>query len=169
MSRLKVSGWVPCLRYACTYVCIKTIEPQKMFHGNDLNAQRNLCGSGDLNAQRIFRGDGDLKVFDVQRKCDLVKLGRLQQDLVKLVLLRWREWIPDHPRHWNSLSLWIHIPSQKVCGLSKPTYINSLQSPSQKVCGSIVYNIFTHICPLYDPYCKHGWFGDGGSPYSIAT
>ena len=61
-----------------------------MFHGNDLNAQRNLCGSGDLNAQRIFRGNGDLKVFEGQRKCDLVKLGGLQQDLVKLVLLRWR-------------------------------------------------------------------------------
>ena len=50
-----------------------------------------FCGSGDLNAQRIFRGNGDLKVFEGQRKCDLVKLGRLQQDLVKLVLLRWRE------------------------------------------------------------------------------
>ena len=61
-----------------------------MFHGNDLNAQRNLCGSGDLNAQRVFRGNGDLKVVEAQRKCDLVKLGRLQQDLVKLVLLRWR-------------------------------------------------------------------------------
>ena len=38
-----------------------------MFHGNDLNAQRNLCGSGDLNAQRIFRGNGDLKVFEGQK------------------------------------------------------------------------------------------------------
>ena len=90
MAPLNVSVWVPCLPYACTYVCIRTIEPKRMFHGNDLNAQRNFCGSGDLNAQRIFRGNGDLKVFEGQRKCDLVKLGRLQQDLVKLVLLRWR-------------------------------------------------------------------------------
>ena len=74
-----------------TYVCTKTIEPKRMFHGNDLDAQRNFCGSGDLNAQRTFRGNGDLKVFEGQRKCDLVKLGRLQQDLVKLVLLRWRD------------------------------------------------------------------------------
>ena len=105
MAPLKVSVWVPCLRYAC----IRTIEPKRMFHGNDLNAQRNLCGSGDLNAQRIFRGNGDLKVFEGQRKCDLVKLGRLQQDLVKLVLLRWRViffiFFPSVLSFWPSLWL----------------------------------------------------------------
>ena len=109
MAPLKVDVWIPCLRYACTDVCIRTIEPKRMFHGNDLSAQRIFCGSGDLNAQRIFRGNGDLKVFEGQRKCDLVKLGRLQQDLVKLVLLRWRViffiFFPSVLSFWPSLWL----------------------------------------------------------------
>ena len=90
-----------------------------MFHGSDLNAQRNLCGSGDLNAQRIFRGNGDLKVFEGQRKCDLVKLGRLRQDLVKLVLLRWREQSFFRARIWDLEGHFLEIYLLKKLSISE--------------------------------------------------
>ena len=102
------------------HMYVRTIEPKRMFHGNDLNAQRNFCGSGHLNAQRVFRGNGDLKVVEAQRKCDLVKLGRLQQDLVKLVLLRWRD------------TYTIHTPYTKYFPSGLPWVVNLLGWCSQE-------------------------------------
>ena len=44
------------------------------------------------------------------------------------------------------LSLWIHIPSQKVYNWTLKAYINSIQLPSEKVCGSIE---FLHLSWLF--------------------
>ena len=75
----------------------------------------------------------------------------------------WDRTLPNYrtvgTKNWHTstikLSLWIHIPSQKVIVPSKPTYINSLQSHSEKVCGSIGY------ISSISPKCMNTKYGGG--------